>query len=252
MKVADMFYFLQTVSELEDIIEFSNRLRCHGSKRFIDAMKLAIKGPLFRAGAEGVPAHKSRNYLFELIVAARFVESGQLVDLSKPTDVVVVDLNLAVECKRVSSDSKVEKRVKAAIEQIERSGEKYREGAIFVDITSIFESSHSVNIVDETDILNAFSPPSDSEQLTTLFGSKVWHDVGQPIDAMKAKIGGLLTDKVPYVVFCYNYVGFHRSLFHERAVTGTCSYPLVKANFLNGLAWFAISKTLGVSLDLEV
>lgn len=86
-------------------------------------------------------AGKSRNYLFEFLVAARFQLAGYTIDFDEKTDVVARRDGIAVrvECKRLTSENQLIKRIGEAADQLSKAPTKFGEkevGLIFVDVSS--------------------------------------------------------------------------------------------------------------------
>lgn len=82
----------------------------------------------------------SRNYLFELLVAARFSLAGYRIDFDDTSDVVAKrdDLVIRAECKRIVSEKQLRKRIKEAAEQLARKMATDIEptiGVIFIDVS---------------------------------------------------------------------------------------------------------------------
>jgi len=112
------------------------------SKGFTDRLSKVVDGQDHPdAGAAGA----SRDFLFELSIAARMTLSGYKVDFNKITDVVAENNEFLIhaECKRLSSGKKFEKNFKKAGEQIAtqvKATNKNTYGLIFLDISSCLDS----------------------------------------------------------------------------------------------------------------
>lgn len=94
--------------------------------------------------AAGAP----RNFLFELLVAARFISAGYDVDFEQTNDVVAKreGLVVRVECKRLGSENQLEKRVSEAGSQLRKSLKAATDsefGIIYVDVSSCISSDIS-------------------------------------------------------------------------------------------------------------
>lgn len=101
------------------------------------------------------PTSESRDYLFELLVAARFTRAGYAVDFDHLTDIVACKEELIVyfECKRISSEKRFEENFNTAGKQLEREMKKTpdsKHGLIFIDVSSILsEGIPKIEINDE-------------------------------------------------------------------------------------------------------
>lgn len=90
-------------------------------------------------------AGSSRDYLFELLIAARLSLSGYEIDFDQITDVVAERDGLLVfgECKRLSSEKKFEENFKKAGKQIEiqtKALVRKIDGLVFLDVSSCLEN----------------------------------------------------------------------------------------------------------------
>ncbi|MFC0252689.1 hypothetical protein [Massilia consociata] len=86
-------------------------------------------------------AGESRNFLFELLVAARFHLAGYAIDFDETSDVVAKRDGLVVraECKRLVSEKQLEKRVNYAANQLALAAETADEeaiGIVYIDVSS--------------------------------------------------------------------------------------------------------------------
>lgn len=94
-------------------------------------------------------------------------------------------------------------------------------GVVYVDITDIFDQSHSIYVVNETGFpLNKMPPSTDQDVIR-----RMCHDIGETlqgfIKAQEAKFIEFTNENMVCIVFNYNYVGFHVSILNERAVVGS-------------------------------
>jgi hypothetical protein len=86
-------------------------------------------------------AGASRNFLFELLLAARFHLAGYAIDFDDTSDVVAKRDGLVVraECKRLVSEKQLEKRINCAADQLKTTMGKVGEeavGIIYIDVSS--------------------------------------------------------------------------------------------------------------------
>jgi hypothetical protein len=108
--------------------------------------------------ADSINDDPSRNTFFELLVASHLDKTGIKVDLSKKTDIIAdfEDFKVFIECKRVSSETKYNDRIKEAIKQLERrftKGKTKEFGLVFISATSILNPK--LNIRESSDPLKA-------------------------------------------------------------------------------------------------
>ena len=105
---------------------------------FITTLSKVLKG-------QDVPdldvAGASRNFLFELLVAARFRSAGYAIDFDDTSDVVAKRDGVIVraECKRLVSEAQLEKRINFAADQLEKAMTRADEkavGIVYSDVSS--------------------------------------------------------------------------------------------------------------------
>ena len=160
----ETFYCVHSIAEAIQIADIHSILKVHHSDQFRKTLKQAIYGISFRDKDPGKDG--SRNFAFELSVAANYALSGLDVDLSTTTDVVVVSPSILVECKRVSSFNKIRARIDEAIDQIKKpSGVNPRVGVIHIDVTQIVNDGHVVFVINETGFPFSITPPSSDTEV---------------------------------------------------------------------------------------
>ena len=82
-----------------------------------------------------------RDFLYELLVAARFKEFGYEIDFEQLTDVVAKKNNktIYIECKRIKSDNRLEKNFSKACKQLKQIDKKENTyGLVFIDVYNCF------------------------------------------------------------------------------------------------------------------
>lgn len=94
---------------------------------------------------------QSRDFVFELLVAARFHQAGYTIDFGQKTDVVARrdGITVRVECKRITSEKKLRERVNKAASQLAEApaikGEKVI-GLIYVDVSGCIVEKVKVEV----------------------------------------------------------------------------------------------------------
>lgn len=134
----ECFYiiFVYRVFQLEKSQGFRKRLsKAVSGRDFLDSTRVA----------------ESRDYLFELVVAANFSHRGYNICFDKQTDVVAESSGRSVyaECKRVSSIKQFGKNLKKAGKQLDRELSACKEGRyglIFIDISAITPSQMQYSV----------------------------------------------------------------------------------------------------------
>jgi len=225
----EMYYFLHSINEMNQIILFCESLQDQKSKQFKGTVKDSIYGLKFRFDSVKKGDDKSRNYLFELTTASDYAKNNYTVDLSTRTDIIVESPFFSIECKRISSESQIQKRVEEAIDQIKLKEEnKPHQGVIYIDITGLFENSHTIFISNETGFPFSIAPPSDNIEVIESIRHDINNHINDFLENQKEKLKKLLCKEVPCIVLNYDYVGFHISIINEDAIVG--NYKVLLAN----------------------
>ncbi|EPJ1915252.1 hypothetical protein ACTE7C_003486, partial [Vibrio cholerae] len=132
---------LMTLSQ-QELIEIASIKHAFGtekSKGFVDRLQKIVKGSDHLVDREPC---ESRNYMYELLVAARLKNRGFIIDFDSETDVIAIGYGrvIFIECKRVTSIRGFESNFKKAGDQLkrERAITKYPQfmirGFIFIDV----------------------------------------------------------------------------------------------------------------------
>ncbi|WP_153018993.1 hypothetical protein [Lysobacter capsici] len=127
--------------ECLNIVLIYRAFRDEASQGFADRLSKVTDG---QAHPDASSAGSSRDYLFELLIAARMSLSGYKIDFNKVTDVVAENDDFLVfgECKRLSSEKKFEENFKKAGKQISAraAGMSQRVyGLVFLDVSSCLD-----------------------------------------------------------------------------------------------------------------
>ena len=122
------------------------------SDGFKDKLCKVTTGPDFLFNS---PNEESRNYLFELLVSARFAKCDYNINFNSETDVIAEKdgLTLYVECKRIFSEKSFEKNFKEAGKQLMSRNIKITEkdfGLIFIDVTNCINADLPCNEVENS------------------------------------------------------------------------------------------------------
>lgn len=113
----------------------------------------AVNGPI-NLGEETPTSSTARNFLFEALVAARLHAPAQgasaILDAASDTGVLFNGTRIWIECKRVTSEKKIEKNVRKASSQLEeafkkRMGSGHR-GIVALDVSKILNSVDRVYV----------------------------------------------------------------------------------------------------------
>lgn len=115
---------LNSALEAMDLVTIHRGLSSYSDHKSLrERLHMLISGPEFGADENASSSNnRARNYSYELLMAARAAASGYEVDLSHIADVVLRkgEKTIYIECKRPQTAGKVNRNVKAALEQLSR------------------------------------------------------------------------------------------------------------------------------------
>ena len=148
--------FVSSMLEIHDFVSiykaFKNtppaKLGCIVAK-----LNKAVNGPI-NLGEEPPTSSTARNFLFEALVAARLHAPAQgasvILDAASDTGVLFNGTRIWIECKRVTSEKKIEKNVRKAASQLEESFKKRvgsgHRGIVALDVSKILNSVDRVYV----------------------------------------------------------------------------------------------------------
>ncbi|WP_016955773.1 hypothetical protein [Catenovulum agarivorans] len=147
---------LNAHQELTEIIRIYSGLTNVDSEEYLAQLKKATSGQAFRNSAK---SDQSRDFLFELTVASRFIQGGFHVTLNHTADIVANKANyptLYVECKRIKSPAKLEVNIKKASEQLRKrllnGGKSSSRGMIAINVNDVINPQNDFVIVDNVEL----------------------------------------------------------------------------------------------------
>ncbi|WGS45454.1 hypothetical protein LFL97_22215 [Burkholderia sp. JSH-S8] len=115
----ELHELVHALREAGDLIRIQRALESIDSADYLKNLKKATSGQAFKWN---VITDNSRDFVFELAVATRFLRGGYPVDLTSIADLVAYcgDKKVYVECKRVKSASKILTRTREASKQLQK------------------------------------------------------------------------------------------------------------------------------------
>lgn len=245
-----LYAAIQSLNEMSDVIDVSERLRDQASPQFLGTVKSAIYGPEFRGQLADAGKEVFRNYLFELAVAASYKRHGYAVDLSTKTDILLKDPAVAIECKRVTSRNKIRSRIGEAAKQIvgNNGSDRACVGPVYIDITSLFEEASTVYVFNETEVPYSMTRPSSDEDVVSGIGIQILQNMRPLIESIAGECSDLLSDAIPCIVVNYDCIGFHVSLIHERAAVCKVGCLISNDRYFDGEIVNLVKSTMGVEI----
>lgn len=120
--------------EFAQIAYIYKMFKDENSKEFNRKLKIVTSGKNFYVKQS---QDQPRDYLYELLIAARFKNSGFSINFNENTDVIASkdDIDVYIECKRIKSSKRLEENLKKACKQLENITESTSQFKIvFIDI----------------------------------------------------------------------------------------------------------------------
>lgn len=163
----EMHSFLNAHAEMNELIRIYEAMQSIDSEEYVSKLRKISSGQAFRNRTINEP---SRDFLFELSVAARFLRAGYEIILNEVADsVAFVDgRKIYIEAKRIKSARQIGKRVSEANKQINKRlvqdhSSKSR-GLIAVSLTDVLNPDNDMAIMNDiemmrknnSDLLHAF------------------------------------------------------------------------------------------------
>jgi len=156
-----LYDFLNAHSELTEIVRIYNDVSKYSFSDYIDQLKKVTSGQAFR----NVSANdQSRDFSFELTMAARFIRGGFEVSLNQLADIVAKrddTPKIYVECKRIKSLAKVSKNIKKANEQLknrlQREKSSFPRGLVAINVNDLINPNNDMLVVSNIDSLQKFN-----------------------------------------------------------------------------------------------
>lgn len=155
--------FISSVIEINNFIEIFSAFKDTPSdqlKKIIEKLQKSVNGPLTSI-SEKAKTSTARNYLFEAFVAARCHRPSRgvscILDASSDTGIKIEDKKIWIECKRITSQKKLEKNIRVATKQLEnviakQTGSGHR-GVVALDISKILTIGNQILVSEDDDSL---------------------------------------------------------------------------------------------------
>lgn len=189
--------FVSSVFEIHEFIGIHESLKgvpIKNLKTIAGKLQKAVNGPI-KASDETEISTTARNYLFEVIVAAKAHNPSRdvtaILDAKSDTGIKFHNKKLWVECKRVTSPEGIERNVRKASNQLERIlknsvGSGHR-GIVALEVSKIFDSGEGLLVRKNDEELS-----KTIANMTELFISK-YSEIWQKVFSRKSqKIIGLI------------------------------------------------------------
>lgn len=112
--------FVNAAHEVAEIVRLYEGLSGQKDQSFVARLKDSIKGQeLYVLDSDG---RSGRDFTFELAIASKFVKAGYFVDFGHDADLKAVrdGMTVFVECKRLKSNKKVQRRIKDGLKQLHK------------------------------------------------------------------------------------------------------------------------------------
>jgi hypothetical protein len=154
---SDLNPFLNAHLEISEIIRIYDTLSDRDHSEFAEQLKKITSGQVYR---DSLNHDESRDFSFELAMAARFINGGYEVQLNDLADIVVIkegNPKIFVECKRVTSLKRVKANVKKANEQLKKrmadDKSKLCRGLVALNVSALINPKNITTVVDDVNQL---------------------------------------------------------------------------------------------------
>lgn len=146
--------FVSSMFEIHSFISIYNAFRDEAKSdlsKIAEKLQKGVNGPI-NAADESPKSTTARNYIFEVVVAARAHRPNAgiqtILNARSDTGIKIDKSKLWIECKRVTTVEKIEANVKKASSQLEvilkkQSGSGHR-GIVALDVTKILNSGDKI------------------------------------------------------------------------------------------------------------
>lgn len=197
-KVDEFIKYLTSYAEATELIRLKKSFSSRKHEKYIDKLRHVTSGQPFRNSSK---SDSSRNFGFELSMAARLITASYETDINQIADIVskINGRNVYFECKRIKSIKKLRERVKSANLQLKRRLLKDKStgarGIAAINVTDILNPQYNFVVADSAEEIKK----SHSNQMNEFVIS---NEVLLRTKAIK-KILGLICE--------YNLYGFVRN-----------------------------------------
>lgn len=118
-KISTFYSFLSSYAEATELIRVKSAFERIDSINYLSQLKKATAGQAFRNSAY---KDSSRDFFFELTLAARLINAGYSVTVNELADAVadISGAKVYFECKRITSQKMIKNRVKYASTQLKQ------------------------------------------------------------------------------------------------------------------------------------
>lgn len=153
-KVDEFIKYLNSYAEAIELIRLKNSFSGRKHEEYIDKLRHVASGQPFRNSSK---SDSSRNFGFELSMAARLITAGYETDINQLADIVskINGRNIYFECKRIKSIKKLRERVKAANLQLKRRLLKDKSsgarGIAAINVTDILNPQYNFVVADSAE-----------------------------------------------------------------------------------------------------
>ena len=162
----EFYSFLNAYAEIAELVRIKSVFSEHQFSNLNQKLKKVLAGSPFKnlSGNDN-----SRDFLFELTIASRFINAGYKVDINQSADVVASTdgIIIYIECKRVKSAKQIKKRVKSANQQLKKRIQASRttgaRGIVALHVSDIINPEYKMNLIDDPHKLKRIN--SDELQL---------------------------------------------------------------------------------------
>jgi hypothetical protein len=177
--------FVSSMFEVHDFIEIYKSFNNEQNQQLneiVKKLKQGVKGPI-RLSDETSKSSKARNFLFEALFAAKVhkPDSGvkAILNAASDTGIEIEKNKIWVECKRISTDDKIESNVRKASKQLDtiikkQKGSGHR-GIVALEITRILNPNDDL-LVSSDDLSLQRSVDKIMDDFISKYSS-IWQEI---------------------------------------------------------------------------
>ncbi|MFS1431047.1 hypothetical protein LMH73_029105 [Vibrio splendidus] len=136
--------FHSIMYDVLELLSIYNGLNSLSDENLVETLQVMVGGRVRKGLLVG--DERARNFEFELKIISHYNRPGFNLDLSTNTDLIVENYQgtrVLIECKRLTSSKKLEKRIKEASKQLNKKYKSHggTKGIIYLDVTNLINTN---------------------------------------------------------------------------------------------------------------
>ncbi len=184
--------FNKASDSIKELVQIERVFKCFKEEKshgFWEKMKKIVSGKEFYDGESNDPA---RNYLYELLVAARYKSKGYDIDFDSSTNTDVVGRRggstICIECKRLKSSKSYEENYRKACNQLKKINDEEVVKLVYIDVYNCLKRSQKK--YDYSDLLMLHK--SEERLMIEEFEKTVFYYTNNILNEFKQVVDGVV------------------------------------------------------------